>query len=242
MSSDLKTPRCGIRSPFLIVNPKAYLGSADTLRLAQLADELAGEFDVDTIFTAQHVDLRMVAEATSHLTVTAQHMDPLEKGRGMGHILPDSLVEAGAKAVVLNHAEHPLSLAILDTTMKRAREVGLMTIVCADSDQQCRAVAQLEPDIMICEPSANIGTGAMDPGDYCLRTTRLVKSINPRILIIQAAGVSRGKDITRVLEFGADGSGGTSGIIKHPDWHEILSEMYNAVRAAGHPAAQQTTI
>ena len=41
-----------LRTPFLIVNPKAYLGGADTLRLALLTDELAGEFDIDVIFTA----------------------------------------------------------------------------------------------------------------------------------------------------------------------------------------------
>ncbi|MGJ3509449.1 triose-phosphate isomerase [Enemella sp. A6] len=220
----------GFRAPFLIVNPKAYLGGADTLKLAKLTDELAGEFGVDVIFTAQHVDLRMVAEATTHLTVTAQHMDPITPGRGMGHILPDSLVEAGAKAVVLNHAEHPLELATLDATLERAREVGLMTIVCADSDAQCKAVAHLGPDVMICEPTANIGTGEMDSGDYIERTTRIVKDVDPNILVIQAAGVSRGDDVARVLQQGADGSGGTSGIIKHPDWREILTEMFTAIK------------
>ncbi|GAA2179898.1 triose-phosphate isomerase [Brooklawnia cerclae] len=224
------SPRADFTSPFLIVNPKAYLGSADTLKLALLTDELAGRFGIDVIFTAQHVDLRMVAEATKNLTVTAQHMDPIVKGRGMGHILPDSLVEAGAKAVVLNHAEHQLTLAALDATLERAREVGLMTIVCADTDAQCRAIATLGPDIMICEPTANIGTGQMDAGDYIERTTRIVKDVDPSILVIQAAGVSRGTDITRVLEQGADGSGGTSGIIKHPDWREILTEMFTAIQ------------
>ncbi len=218
-----------IRAPFLIVNPKAYLGSADTLKLATLTDELAANFDIDVIFTAQHVDLRMISRHTEHLTITAQHMDPIVKGRGMGHILPDSLVEAGAKAVVLNHAEHQLSLGVLDTTMQRAREVGLATIVCADSDAQCQAIATMGPDMMICEPTANIGTGKMDAGDYIARTTRVVKDINPDILVIQAAGVSTGADISRVLSQGADGSGGTSGIVAHPDWRAILTDMFTAI-------------
>lgn len=219
-----------IRTPFLIVNPKAYLGSADTLKLARLTDELAGQFDVDVIFTAQHVDLRLVAEHTSNLIVTAQHMDPLVRGRGMGFILPDSLVEAGARAVVLNHAEHQLTLAVLDETMQRAREVGLLTIVCADSDAQCRAIAAMGPDLMICEPTANIGTGQMDAGDYIERTTRIVKDMDPSILVIQAAGISSGADVAAALRQGADGSGGTSGIVTHPDWRAILTEMFTAVQ------------
>lgn len=223
-------PAPSLRSPFLIVNPKAYLAGGDVLRLAELTDELAGQFDVDVIFTAQHVDLRMVADRTTNLTVTAQHMDPIVPGRGMGHILPEALVEAGVKAVVLNHAEHPLTLAELDATMRRADEVGLMTVVCADSDAQCRAVADLGPTVMICEPTANIGTGTMDAGDYIERTTRIVKQVDPSILVIQAAGVSTGADITRVLAQGADGSGGTSGIIKAPDWRAILIDMFTAIK------------
>lgn len=218
-----------VRSPFLIVNPKAYLASADTLALARLTDELAEQFGIDVIFTAQHVDVRMVAENTSRLVVTAQHMDPIVKGRGMGHILPDSLRDAGAGAVVLNHAEHPLTLAVLDETMQRAREVGLATIVCADSDAQCKAIAGMGPDIMICEPTANIGTGQMDAGGYIERTTRIVKDVDPTILVIQAAGVSAGADVARVLVQGADGSGGTSGIVRHPDWRAILTEMFTAI-------------
>lgn len=219
-----------LQGPLLIVNPKAYLGGAETLELARLTDVLAGEFGITTIFTAQHVDLRMVAEATTNLVVTAQHMDPIAPGRGMGLILPEGLVEAGVRAVVLNHAEHPLSIDVLDRTLVRAREVGLATIVCADSDAQCRAIADLGPDVMICEPTAAIGTGQMDSGDYIERTTRIVKEVDPSILVIQAAGVSTGDDVARVLAQGADGSGGTSGILKHPDPRQILTDMYTAIR------------
>lgn len=224
-------PPVPFEAPFLIVNPKAYLTGSDILELAAIADELAGEFAIDTLFTAQHVDLRAVARATSNLTITAQHMDPIEPGRGMGHILPEALYEAGVRAVVLNHAEHPLTLAQLDGAIVRAREVGMLSIVCADTDAQCAAVAMLGPDIMICEPTANIGTGVMDEGEYVERTSKLVKGLNPDILIIQAAGVSRGSDVTRVLRQGADGSGGTSGIVKADDWRAILAEMYAALKA-----------
>ena len=203
----------------------------ELVRLARLTDELAGHFQIPTIFTAQHADLRLLAEHTLDLTITAQHMDPIAPGRGIGHVLPESLVDAGARAVVLNHAEHPLSLADLDATMERAGAVGLSTIVCADSDAQCRAIAHLGPDAMIC-PKHHRGDrhGAMDAGDYIERPTAIVKGVDPSILVIQAAGVSSGADVARVLSQGADGSGGTSGIIKHPDWRAILTEMYSAIR------------
>lgn len=219
-----------LRTPFLIVNPKAYLGGAETLQLALLTDELAREFDIDVIFTAQHAYIVEIARRVTGLLITAQHMDPIVPGRGMGYALPEILVDAGAGAVVLNHAEHPMTLAELDATMRRAEEVGLATIVCADSELQCKAVAQLKPTVMICEPTAAIGTGAMDAGDYIERTTRAVKEVDPSILVIQAAGVSSGADITRVLQQGADGSGGTSGIVAAPDWRAVLVDMFTALK------------
>lgn len=218
-----------LRAPFLIVNPKAYLSGRKTLKLAAFADELSMLADIDVIFTAQHVDLRAVAENTRRVIVTAQHMGSLSPGRGMGHILPEALVEAGVRAVVLNHAENPLTIAELDATMERARELGLLTIVCADTERQCRAIACLAPDVMICEPTAAIGTGHMDAGDYIERTTRVVKEVDPKILVIQAAGVTTGEDVRHVLELGADGSGGTSGIIKAADWRAKIEEMIGAM-------------
>ncbi len=226
-----------LRAPFLIVNPKAYLYGAATLELALLVDELAGGFGIDTLFTAQHVDLRILVERTSNLIVTAQHLDPITVGRGMGLVLPEALAAAGVGAVVLNHAEHPVGLARLDESIRRARQVGLLSVVCADSDAQCRSVAMLGPDVVICEPTGQIGTLQMDDLAYAERTTRLVKQVDPGILVIQAAGVASGADVARVLELGADGSGGTSGIIAHPDWREILTEMYAAL--AAHRARQQ---
>lgn len=78
----------GLTGPLLIVNPKAYLYGDELVRLARLTDELAGQFQIPTIFTAQHADLRLLSEHTLDLTITAQHMDPIVPGRGMGHVLP----------------------------------------------------------------------------------------------------------------------------------------------------------
>lgn len=159
------------QAPFLIINPKAYLFGDEMLRMAMLADELSATHGVDIMVTAQHTDLRLIAEKTNHIIVAAQHMDPITPGRGMGHVLPESLVAAGAKAVVLNHAEHPLTLADLDASITRAREVGLLTVVCADTLVQCRVVAEMGPDVMICEPTAQIGKGALTADDYIADST-----------------------------------------------------------------------
>ena len=218
-----------IRKPFFIVNPKSYLYGDDAMKMAKIADKLAEKYDIDCLFTGQLVDLPESAKETSHLIITAQHMDSLHPGRGMGHVLPEALVNRGIKAVVLNHAEKPLTIAELDATIKRAKEVGLMTVVCSDTVEQCKAIAELNPDVMICEPDSLIGTGNSSNESYIESTTKAVRSVNPNILIMQAAGVSTGEDVEKIMKLGADGTGGTSGIINAPSWEDKISEMMSAL-------------
>ena len=220
-----------IRTPFLIVNPKAYIFGQESLELALVCDQLAEEYDIDIIFTAQHVDIQKVADNTKNVIVTAQHMDAITPGRGMGHILPEGIKAAGAQAVVLNHAEHPLHTNVLDKTIKRANELDLVTIVCADSPEESKAIAQLGPDMMICEPTSLIGTGSTSGDDYIRATNEAVKSVNENILILQAAGVSTGDDVYRVVMEGAHGSGGTSGILNAPNGRKNkIIEMLEALK------------
>ena len=77
----------------------------------------------------------------------------------MGSVLPEVLVEAGVQAVSLNHVEKPLRLDVLASTIERANELGLITIVCADSVKEVASVAQLKPDVIVCEQTRLIGTG-----------------------------------------------------------------------------------
>lgn len=224
-----RTDRPQLRSPFLLINPKAYLTGAAITGLARMVDGFAAELDVDVVFTAQHVDLAPIAAATANLIVAAQHLDPIGYGRGMGQVLPEGVAQAGATAVVLNHAEHPLSLAALDQALRRAEQVGLLTIVCADSIRQCRAVAQLDPAVVICEPTVNIGTGVMAVDDYVVQSTAAVKAVNPDILVVQGAGVGSGDAVARMLRLGADAAGTSSGLINAEDVASTLRAMLNAV-------------
>ena len=221
-----------IRVPFLIVNPKAYIYGQESLELAKVCDELAEQYDLDIIFTAQHVDIRMVAEATKNIIVTAQHLDGIVPGRGMGHILPEGVKDAGAQAVVLNHAEHPLTVDQLDKAIKRANELDLVTIVCCDSPEAAKAVATLGPDMMICEPTSLIGTGSTSSDDYIHATNAAVKSVSEDILSLRAAGVRTGDDVYKVVMEGARGSGGTRGILNAPSRKGKIIEMLDALKRA----------
>lgn len=221
-----------LKPPFFEIGPKSYLFGDEVLDLALAADAAAKKYDVDIIFTTPVVDIRRVAEATERIFVFAPHMDPIRPGRGLAETLPESLVAAGAKGVMLNHCEKPLSLAALAQTIRRADEVGLATIVCTDTPAESAAVAQLRPNIIVAEPTELIGTGKTSDLDYVNTAIQAVKRINPEILVLQGAGISCGKDVYRVIHAGAEATGSSSGVVKAKDRAAMVDEMIGEVRRA----------
>ena len=221
-----------IKAPFFEIGPKSYLYGQDVIDLAIAADKASEKYDVDIIFTTPIVEIARVKAATKRLHVFAPHMDPIRPGRGLADILPESLVAAGAEGVMLNHVEKPLTFEVLAETIKRAVEVGLTTIVCADSEEDASRIATLNPDIIVAEPSALIGTGVSVGPEYVEAATKCVKSVNDKILVLTAAGIANGTDVYNTIIAGADATGSSSGVAKAADRPAMVDEMIAACRKA----------
>ena len=227
MYKDLK-----IKPPFFEIGPKAYLYGEEMLKLAKVIDKTALKYDVDIIVTPQYTDIRLLADNTERILVFAQHMDPLPVGRGLGSVLPEAVKAAGAVGVMLNHAEKPVTDDVLAETIKRADEVGLGTIVCADTIEDVKKIAKMGPNLIVAEPTELIGTGKTSDSNYVIDTIKTVHDINPDIMVLQGAGISNGTDVYNTIKLGAQATGSTSGIIKAEDPYAMVEEMiYNLRRA-----------
>lgn len=218
-----------MQSPFLIVNPKSYLYGNESLKLAKAADQAAKDTGLPIIFTCPYADVRMIRENTENIIVCVQSMDPLIPGRGMGHVLPESLKEAGADAVFLNHAENPKTLSDLYACIRRAAELDMTSIVCADSITEAKAVACMNPDVVLAEPTDLIGTGQVADDAYTMEAINQVRKVNPDVLVVVASGVSTAEDCYNMIRLGADGTGGTSGILNAPSPAVRIREMAEAI-------------
>jgi len=221
-----------IKPPFFEIGPKAFMYGEQMLKLAKAADEASAKYDVRIIMTPQPTDFYLLTKETKHVLVFAQHMDPLPIGRGLGSILPEAIKAAGAVGVMLNHAEKPMTVNDLYRAIKRADEVGLITIVCADSVEEAEAIAHFDPNIIVAEQTELIGTGKTSDGTYITSTTSAIKKINPDIQVLQGAGIKNGEDVYNIIKSGAEATGTTSGIMKAPDPYAMLDEMIHAVRKA----------
>lgn len=221
-----------LKPPFFEIGPKNYLFGDQILDLARIADEAAAKYDVRVIYTTPYADIRRVAENVKNIKVFAPHMDDIPVGRGLACVLGESLKAAGAVGVMLNHAERPLPASTLVRTLNRARELGLMSIVCADSMTETRAVAQMHPDLMITEPTELIGTGQAADLSYVKTSVDAIQSIDPNIGILVGGGISNGTDVYNTIMAGADATGSSSGIVKAADPGAMVHEMLAAVRQA----------
>lgn len=224
--------RLKLEPPFFEIGPKNYLFGDQILDLARIADEAAAKYDVRVIYTTPYADIRRVAENVKNLKVFAPHMDDIPVGRGLACVLGESLKAAGAVGVMLNHAERPLPSSTLVRTLNRARELGLMSIVCADSMDETRAVAQMHPDLMITEPTELIGTGQAADLSYVKTSVDAITAIDPNIGILVGGGISNGTDVYNTIMAGADATGSSSGIVKAADPGAMVHEMLAALRQA----------
>lgn len=221
-----------LEPPFFEIGPKNYLFGDQILDLARIADEAARKYDVRVIYTTPYANIERVAASVKNIKVFAPHMDDIPVGRGLSCVLAESVKSAGAVGVMLNHAEHPLPVSTLVRTLNRAREVGLMSIVCADSMAETRAIAQLHPDLMITEPTELIGTGQAADLSYVATSVEAITAIDPNIGILVGGGISSGEDVYNTIMAGADATGSSSGIVKAADPGAMVHEMLAAVRAA----------
>jgi triosephosphate isomerase len=223
-----------ITPPFFEIGPKAYLYGQEVLKLARHADRMSAKYRVQIIFTPQYVDIPVLAQSTKKLLIFAQHMDSLPVGRGVGSVLPEALKAAGAVGVLLNHAEKKLSLEELERTIRRADEVGLASMICADNLEEAVLIAHMRPNIIIAEVPDLIGAGkrAEDDHQIIAGINAAVWAIDPEIHVLHGAGISCGQDVYDIISAGAQAAGSTSGIIMADDPFTMLEEMIRSERVA----------
>ena len=222
-----------IRVPYFEIGTKNYIYGDKVLEYAIAADRAAEKYDIDVLFICPAVEIRRVCENTKHLIVLAPYMDTLHPGRGMADILPEALKAAGAKGVVINHCEKPMSLPQMKATIDRARELDFLVFACADTLAEAKAIAQLHPDIINPEPSEIIGGGnGVSPMDYVKDSIRVIKEIYPDIMVEQAAGITNGEQVYDFIMAGSEAAGAASGIVNAKDPIAMIDEMIAATRRA----------
>lgn len=192
-----------IQFPLIVVNFKAHesaLGEA-AIRLAKIHQEVAIETGAALALCVSALDVQAVSKAVS-LPVFVQHVDPVAFGAYTGFLPPAAVKAAGAFGTLLNHAEHKLSDDVLAATILKCREVGLFTLVCAESIERALRIMTFHPDLIALEPPELIG------GDISVSTAKpelISEAVNT--VAASASGMAGAAE-----EAGMAGAAGAAGV------------------------------
>ena len=223
-----------LQTPMIIVNFKTYLESTGkrAVELAKQAERASKETGANIIVVPQFVDIAKVAQAVE-IPVFAQHIDPIKPGSSTGHVLAESVKEAGAVGTLINHSERQLRLIDIDAIIALAKEKGLTSCVCANNPSVSAAIAALRPDITSVEPPELIGSGisvSKAKPEIVTDTVKLVQYVDPKMTILCGAGISQAEDVSIALKLGTKGVLVASGIVKAKDPYSVLRAFADATK------------
>lgn len=225
-----------VTTPIILVNFKTYSEATgrNALELAKKCERANSETEICVGVAPQFVDIPPIVKAVS-IPVFAQHIDPIKPGSSTGHILPESVKEAGVAGTLINHSERRLKLADIDAAITRTRELGLISLVCTNNSAVSAATAALRPDMIAVEPPELIGTGipvSKAKPEVVSGTVKLVKQINHDVTVLCGAGITTGEDVSAALRLGTQGVLAASGIVKAQNPLKVLSEFAEAIKEA----------
>ena len=219
--------------PIILVNYKTYSEATGkkAVKLSKIAEEVSLETGVSVAVAPQLADLASVCNTVS-IPVFAQHIDPIFPGNSTGHILLESVKEAGAVGTLINHSERRLKLCDIEAIIARTREASMISVVCTNNAAVSEAAAALKPDIVSLEPPELIGTGipvSKSKPEVVSETVALVKHVNPCVLTLCGAGITKGEDVIAALNLGTKGVLVASGIVKAKDPRKVIMEFADAI-------------
>ena len=220
--------------PIILLNLKTYEQSMGqkSIDFARIAERVYEKTGISIAIAPQIIDIAALT-VSSETPVFSQHIDPVYYGKYTGHILPEAVAEAGAIGTLLNHSERQIPLEQIEESIKRAREVDLMTVVCVDTVETAKKVALLNPDAIAIEPPELIGSGisvSTAQPEIVSGAVEAVHTINPDVKVLCGAGITNGEDASAALDLGAKGILVASGVVKAEDPYKALLELARAMQ------------
>jgi triosephosphate isomerase len=220
-----------MKTPILIVNLKEYdevLGERP-MSFAIAAKKLSEKYDV-TILIAPPAPL--VDNIAKVAMTISQHIDPFEPGAHTGAILAKEVKELGAVGSLINHSEKRIPHEDVKRCVDLCRKYDLVSIVCAQDNEEVMQLAKFKPNFIAIEPPMLIG------GDISVSTARPeiikksvedVKEIYSDIDVLCGAGVKTRIDVKRAIQFGAKGVLVASGVVKSPNIEKAMEELISGM-------------
>lgn len=214
--------------PLILINCKTYAevsGEKGVRFVRRIAGVKSAKYQV--AIAPSLLLLRQVC-AKVNIPMFAQHVDSEEYGAHTGQIIAAEVKEAGARGVILNHAERKLQFEVLRKSVELCKKKGLEVVICASTIAEVKKVARLKPEYIAYEPAALIG------GDVSVVSAKpkiiqdvvkIVQKVSGRTRVLCGAGVHTREDLQTAVQLGAAGVLLAHAIVKAKDPAMVLRKM-----------------
>ncbi len=212
-------------TPILITNFKAYQEAIGprAVDLAKLHQEVAQEMGVNVAVVGMMLDLQAMAQAVQ-IPVLSQHMDGVGYGAYTGLIPVDIAQALGIDGSLLNHSERRLSDSEIARALEHMKRLNMLSVVCAENDEEGRKFADMGADFVAVEPPDLIGGNVSVSQARPDLIARSVEVIGPGKVLV-GAGIKTGEDVRIALKLGAVGVLVASGVVKAADPRAALKDL-----------------
>ena len=184
-------------------NPKKYKNLKNYKNRSQ--NNSKNIIKVQIAIAPQTQDLYLTKKAVS-IPILTQHFDLGGFGAHTGHDIIEGLMQSGACGSLLNHSEKPLPIKQIYESVERAKSLGFVTVVCADSIRELSRVVRSKPDYVAFEVPSLIGGKVSITSKH---PKELIKGVNIckefGVPLLCGAGVHSKRDVKKALELGCAG-------------------------------------
>ncbi len=185
----------------IIINTKNYKTGDALMKLARLIESYNLHYSIAVPAT----DIYRLAGKTA-LNVYAQHVDYLENEKSTGALSATSVRAIGGTGTLLNHAERPLPLPLLQKTIAQCKKAGILTIVCAKNASEAQKIASFRPSAIAYENPALIGTKNSVTNQNPHELMKFVQHLKGKpILPLCGSGINTLDDVKKAYELGCKG-------------------------------------
>lgn len=222
-----------LKTPTVVINFKAYaeVEGLKATELARICEAVAESSGVSIGVCPPVAELGAVARSVS-IPVLSQNVDPYKPGSATGWMTPSMVKACGCAGTLINHSEHRSDDQRIGECVRMCDDLGLITMVCAESVEKARSVAVFAPRFIAVEPPELIG------GDISVTTANpkivqdtveTVKAVNRNVSVLCGAGVKTGQDVATAVSLGADGVLLASGVVKSKDPKATLEDLISKI-------------
>jgi triosephosphate isomerase (TIM) len=215
-----------MKLPPIVINFKLYESSIgkNAVKLAKICEKVGGK---NIVVCVSAVDLKEVSKAVK-ISVFCQHVDGLPLGAETGAITPELIKLSGGQGSLINHSEDRYTIDEIKAAIKRCKDVGIFSLVCAKTAVEAGQIARYNPDAISIEPPAliggNVSVTTADPISIT-KTVQKVRKYNKNVLILCGAGVKTAADVRNAKHLGSAGVLLASGVACAKNPESALKEL-----------------